>query len=111
MYNEVESILGPFFSVNWLNIYNFNEFDVKDIEYSAGFLWSWKTFGYDSYNGIKTIKSKVYNTNYFSFEAAYKNINGKDYFYIGAQIGDPLIFFAFLAYMTMNVRQMKQQLL
>lgn len=97
-YDEVENIFGPFFSINWLNMYNYNEFDVKDIIYSAGFLWSWRVFGYDSYNGIKTIKSRTYNINKFTLEVGYKNMRKKDNFYIGVQISDPLIFLSMMSY-------------
>jgi hypothetical protein len=34
----VENIVGPFFSINWINLENFNKFDFKNIIYSAGVL-------------------------------------------------------------------------
>ena len=81
------SILGPFFSINWINLKNFNEFDINNIVYSAGLLWS-ERFYFDL---VPIIAS-----NYFTLETGYKNINGKHHFYAGVQISDPVGVFAMI---------------
>ena len=102
LYDTVESIIGPFFSINWMNLKNFNEFDFNSIVYSTGLLFSARTFAGGNYYDIKKINRSPEVINYFTLELGYKIIREKDYFYkdyfyAGVQIIDPLIVFASIA--------------
>jgi hypothetical protein len=97
-YNEVENIAGPFFSINWMHLKNFNEFDFNNIVYSAGLLLSSRTFAGGSGYNIKKFNRSPDVINYFTLELGYKNINGRNHFYAGIQISDPFMVFAAIAY-------------
>ncbi|MDR0322622.1 MAG: hypothetical protein LBI28_14100 [Treponema sp.] len=99
-YDEVENIIGPFFSINWMNLKNFNEFDFNNIVYSTGLLISTRIFAGGSTYDIKKFSRQTDIINYFTLELGYKNINGKDNFYVGVQISDPIMVFATILYFT-----------
>jgi hypothetical protein len=88
------NIIGPFFSVNWMNLNNFNEFDLRNITYSIGVMFKWRSFYGGSYN-VKNIIKSPSTLDYFTLEMAYKNINGKNNIFIGVQILDPTMVFIF----------------
>jgi hypothetical protein len=104
-----KNIIGPFFSVNWMNLNNFNEFDLRNITYSAGILFSFRAFGgHSSYNEKNIIKSPT-TFHWFTLEMGYKNINGKNNMFIGVQILDPVFILAlptaFLFYLFTGIDQ------
>jgi hypothetical protein len=92
-----KNIFGAFFSINWMNLKNFNEFDFNNVVYSAGLLISYRDFAMGSGYDIKKIYRPPNTWNHFTLELGYKNIDGKGNFYIGVQISDPFtVFFGIL---------------
>jgi len=83
-------ILGPFFSINWINIENC-ELNIKNIIYGAGLVYSvrYKMSSLNHFNDY----SYLYCYNIITFECGYKYINEKHNFYIGIQILDIIGFF------------------
>ena len=68
-------IVGPFFSIDLLNIYNFNKIDFIDIYY-VGFIFYIK-YGDRNYS---------YANSFLNFELGYKNHNNKPSIYFGIKI-------------------------
>jgi hypothetical protein len=90
-------IVGPFFSLDLINVYNFNRIDFMDI-YNFGIMFNIK-YGQKNY---------FYNNSIFNFELMYKKYNNKHSIYFGVKIsyftliGVPIIMVDYL--MTKDIQ-------
>jgi hypothetical protein len=97
-YNEVENIIGPYVSINWMNLKNYNEFDLRNVIWSAGVMFSIRHFAGGSTYNIKEFMRQPDIINYFTFELGYINAYEKSDFYLGVHIGDPLMISSTILY-------------
>ncbi|MHB9295255.1 hypothetical protein PilKf_00997 [Pillotina sp. SPG140] len=102
--NAVENIFGPFIAINWININNFEYFDLKNILYSVGLRYSWRILTYNGSDGFDTFNHPTYAWTHINGELGYRNNNGNHGFYVGIQILDPLLFPLFLVYLITGIR-------
>jgi hypothetical protein len=97
-YNEVEDIIGPFFSLSWMNLKNYDEFDPGNVIYSAGLLFSMRIFSGDSSHNVKSFLHQPEINNYVTFELGYINNYGHSNFYAGIQISSPSMVLSTIGY-------------
>jgi hypothetical protein len=97
-YNEVEDIIGPFFSISWMNLKNYDVFDFRNIVYNAGLLFSMRIFSSGGNYDIKDLFHQPEIHNYVTFELGYINSYGQSNFYAGIQISSPSMVFSTIAY-------------
>jgi hypothetical protein len=90
-YDEVENIIGPYFSINWMNLKDYNEFDLRNFVCSTGMLFSIRHFAGGSAYNIKDFLRQPEIINYITFEFGYIYTYGKSDFYVGVYIGDPFM--------------------
>ena len=84
------SLFGTFVSANWLQFYSDRDFSITDAVFTAGLRFSWQYFfgdgGIFPVDGAKFPIPPSYSYLILGMEAGYRNIAGKDTFFLCVRI-------------------------
>jgi hypothetical protein len=99
-------ILGPFVSINWLNLYEMKYFNIKDIIFNCGLQFSFAgqfsfatQYQYSTSSDTTTKDNFMFIYNVMGIEIGYKNNMGRHGFYCVFQITDPSFILKGLVYL------------
>ena len=89
-YDDEEMVFGPFFSLRYLSLINFDRFNFRNIDVSTGIKWLYKTNNYNFIGNVYTVGIEIgYNYNYYTRHGIYLSLNIDliEFFILIGQIG------------------------